>query len=271
MRKYKFDQTDIDTAIESIREQLAKCTPDTKEVNCKFSLSENLPEGVSINVYFSEDAWFKIKALVDKCDKEIGFDGIVDRDGTNFTISDIIVFPQEVTGSTVTTDDEKYMVWLAGLDDDTFNKRRFNGHSHVNMGVTPSGTDETYRSQSTKNIKDFFVFGIFNKKEDVELTIYDIENNVIYEHKDITYYIPIPDFDGWAKEMIDANVEEKKFVPAYNAGSGYYGGTYNAGTKKEDKKSGSKNPASALNDADDDYYGKSNEWWKNMYGNGGHY
>ena len=158
-------------------------------------------------------------ALVDECDKEIAWDGIVYRDEEKpyiFYITDIIVYPQEVSGATVETDDEKYLEWLNSLDDETFNHRRFNGHSHVRMGVTPSSTDTTYREQSVLNIPDFFIFGIFNKSKAFNFQIYDIENNIIYDSSDIIFYTPEPDYSEWAKDIIKEKVVTKKYTTYTN-------------------------------------------------------
>ena len=174
-------------------------------------------------VHFSREAYYKMNALVEECDKEIAWDGTVYRDEDNphiFYINDIIVYPQEVTGVTVATDDKLYLDWLNSLDDETFNHRRFNGHSHVRMGVTPSSTDTTYREQSMLNINDFFIFGIFNKTGAFNFQIYDIENNLIYDNADIIFYTPEPDYSDWAKSVIKEKVSEKKYT-YQGAGSGY--------------------------------------------------
>ena len=173
-------------------------------------------------VHFSQEAYYKMGALIEACDNEIAWDGIVYRDEDNphiFYVTDIIVYPQEVTGATVTTDDELYLNWLNSLDDETFNHRRFNGHSHVRMGVTPSTTDTTYREQSMLNINDFFIFGIFNKNGAFNFQIYDIENNLIYDNADVTFYTPEPDYSDWAKSVIKEKVKEKKYTYQATGGS----------------------------------------------------
>ena len=172
-------------------------------------------------VHFSSEAYYKMYALVDECDKEIAWDGIVYRDEEDpsvFYVKDIIVYPQKVSGATVETDDEQYLNWLNSLDDETFNHRRFNGHSHVRMATSPSGVDTTYREQSVLNIKDFFIFGIFNKSKSFNFQIYDIENNVIYENGDIIFYTPEPDYSAWAKSVIKEKVTEKKYTTPATTG-----------------------------------------------------
>ena len=130
-------------------------------------------------------AFTKICLLMYNTDKEIGWHGLVTRDSEQsnlFHVEDIILFPQRVTSVTVQTDDDKYCNWAVGLPDDEFKKLRFHGHSHVNMGVTPSGTDLTYYSSLIKQFKDgFYVFMIINKRMEIYCQIYDFDNNAMYE------------------------------------------------------------------------------------------
>ena len=56
-------------------------------------------------VVFSRIAWEKQIRLVDEFSSEVGWHGLVHRhpeDFTKFYIDDLITFPQEVTGATVT-------------------------------------------------------------------------------------------------------------------------------------------------------------------------
>ena len=130
-------------------------------------------------------AWEKLIALVDECDKEIAWHGTVIKTNYTYTVTDVFVFPQTVTGSTVTSDETEYSMWLAGQPDEIFNSLRFHGHSHVNMGVSPSGVDTTYQEDILRNLKDFYIFAIFNKKGDHWCAIYDVESNTAYDDKDI--------------------------------------------------------------------------------------
>lgn len=224
MRALTLTEDLIQQILNDVRKQLENSKSMSTDVKYTIPLAKNkLADDEKVQVHFSSRAYYKMKELIKQCSDEIGWDGIVERDPDNnriFYIEDIIVFPQIVSGATVDTDDDKYAVWLNTLDDDTFNKRRFNGHSHVNMGVTPSSTDMTYREQSIRNIPDFFIFGIFNKRDDHSFSIYDIENNVMYDNDDIDMYIPIPDYTDWAKEVIKSDVTRRY-------GSGYYANQYN--------------------------------------------
>ena len=96
-------------------------------------------------VYFTEIAWEKMQTLIREFDKEVAWHGIAfrgdDPEKDEYTISDILVYPQEVTSATVTTDQNKYQTWLMDHEDDVFNNIRMQGHSHVNMSTSPSVVD----------------------------------------------------------------------------------------------------------------------------------
>ena len=61
------------------------------------------------------------------------------------------------------------------------------GHSHVNMGVSPSGVDDKHRQQILDQLeKDmFYIFMIWNKSLTVHTLVYDMARNVLYEDKDV--------------------------------------------------------------------------------------
>lgn len=212
MRVLRINESYIEQAIDAMRAQLsAIIKPGTSEIVYKQSLSYKAEEKAEL--HFDEAAYYKIKDIVDIHDKEIAWDCTVTRDPENpkcFYVHDVIMYPQIVTATTVDTDDERYTAWLNSLDDETFNSRRFNGHSHVRMAVSPSLTDKNYREDSITNVSDFFIYGIFNKSGDRNFEIYDVENNVVYENTDIDYYIPVPCYKDWAKEQIAQYIEVPK-------------------------------------------------------------
>lgn len=141
-------------------------------------------------VFFTEAAWYKMQALIDGYDKEVGWHGIAYRhDDLNvdqYYITDIMVYPQEVTGATVTTDQEKYQSWLMKHDDDVFNNIRMQGHSHVNMAVSPSSVDTSLYDRILGQLTDdmFYIFMIWNKKGDKTVKIYDLKKNILFDTAD---------------------------------------------------------------------------------------
>ena len=183
-------------------------------------------------LYFTETAWIKMATLVSEFDKEVAWHGVAkrgdDKSKNEYIVSDIMVYPQEVTGSTVNTDQTKYQNWLYSFDDDTFNNIRFQGHSHVNMGTTPSAVDLTHQNSILEQLNDdmFYIFIIINKKHDKTIKIYDLAKNMLFETKDVTIQfiddgLGLREFISEAKSMVTEKTYSYK--PWNNYGGNYYG------------------------------------------------
>lgn len=189
-------------------------------------------------LYFTEVAYLKMTALVREFDSEIAWHGIAKRcegEEDAYVVSDILVYPQEVAGATVTTDQQKYQTWLYNHDDEVFNNIRMQGHSHVNMGTSPSSVDLSLYERILDQLDDtmFYIFLIWNKKGDKTIKIYDMAKNILFETADITVKV----LDGeigmekFLKEAKEMAQEKKHTTPTVVKGtsssySGYYGGYY---------------------------------------------
>ena len=259
MRKIRIEELDAQRLVQEV---LAKAitsiglTPE--KLQMEINPNVKLKEEEKIEIAFSEMAEKKMYYLIHECEKEIGWHGLVSRSENGFYVEDIIVFPQEVTGATVTSDDELYPTWMLSQPDEIYNKIRFHGHSHVNMATSPSGVDDTYQEQiiqqfmsSPVDENNFYIFGIFNKKGSYWLNIYDIYNNKFYETDDISYVFYQSDEQAWAKEQIKENVKEEVAVKTsgyYSNGYGYRGGgygieeLYDSWKKNYDKNKGKEKP-----------------------------
>lgn len=211
-------------------------------VTLNFAIKEIRDERKA-TIKFSEKAWIKIFALVHTYATEVEWHGVVKRlTPDSFFVEDILIFPHEVTGTTVISDQATYEKWLNTLDNETFNSLRFHGHSHVNMRPTPSSTDMIYRKQILNNFgtptdtTDFFyIFLIFNKQGEISGEVYDLQNNAIYSTEEINIateeYAWLTDFLKEAEAMItertyhyqdcDHEDSETKFTvytsPSYDA------------------------------------------------------
>ena len=159
----------------------------------KFTFSKSIGEtNREATVYFSELAWLKMQALIYEFDTEVAWHGIAKRgedpEKDEYFITDILVYPQNVDGTTVITDQTEYQTWLMEQDDDTFDNIRFHGHSHVNMGTTPSGVDISLQEKILAQLEDdmFYIFMIWNKKGNCTAKIYDLLKNTLFETADIT-------------------------------------------------------------------------------------
>lgn len=194
-------------------------------------------------VCFTELAWLKMQSLIMMFDKEVAWHGIAKR-GTDeskdeYYITDIMVYPQTVTGATVNTDQEKYQTWLMMHDDDVFNNIRMQGHSHVNMGTSPSSVDTTHQEQIIAQLEDdmFYIFMIWNKRNEKTIKIYDMKKNVLFDSSDIT--ITVQDNEMGIQLFLD---EAKRLVQDKNTISSVLTANYAGSTdihsnnKKLDQK-----------------------------------
>jgi len=180
----------------------------------KFSYSKsfNYKDGKA-TVRLTQEAYRKIVTLVTEFKDEVGWHGTVSRSGDNeFTIEDIYVYPQEVTGSTVNTDQAAYTKWLYELDDNTFNNIRMQGHSHVNMGVSPSGVDDKHRQQILDQLEPdmYYIFMVWNKSLSIHTLIYDMARNILYEDSDVD--VMLVDDGGMDEFLADAKKNVQKPV-----------------------------------------------------------
>ena len=129
-----------------------------KQINTSEKIG-TLKDKEKVQVVFTNEVYKKMMALVNKASKEVGWYGSARRESDKrFVIYDIYLPPQKVTGATVETDDEEYALWSAGLTDEQFTNMKFFGHSHVYMGVTPSGVDTRKTSCRIPRISISLVF-----------------------------------------------------------------------------------------------------------------
>lgn len=173
-----------------IRSEFEKMLQESKLSNGEINFTRKLGNlQRKATLYFTELAWLKQSALVREFNDEVAWHGIAKRGKKpdTYIIEDILVYPQEVTGSTVTTDQEEYQSWLMNMEDEVFNNIRMQGHSHVNMGVTPSSVDTSLYDRVLDQLDDnmFYIFLIWNKRNDKTIKIYDLRENVLFETDDI--------------------------------------------------------------------------------------
>ena len=243
-------------------------------------------------LYFTANAWAKMTALIRDFDKEVAWHGVAsrgeDESKDEYIISDIVVYPQTVSGATVEMDTEEYAKWLMdNADDERFENIHMQGHSHVNMAPNPSSVDLNHQEEILNMLgdDDFYIFMIWNKSLSNNIKIYDLKKNVLFEDKDITFQHEEGELDEFikqAKEMVKTKTYQ------YNSGYQKPAGTpYNplpaakTDDKKDDKKDAGKkekprtrigagwagtNPPgqSFFYDDEDDYYDR-------LYGGGFRY
>lgn len=215
------------------------------------------------NLTFSDIAWAKMNALISGFDSEVAWHGFSRKDGNNYFIDDIVVYPQNVSSATVTTDQEEYEKWLAELNDDEFNSLRFQGHSHVNMSTSPSGVDTSLydRILSQLTDEDFYIFAIWNKKGEHTVYIYDMVDNIKYDTKDID--ITVETLSGFLENAQDLVKKE-----TYTTTSPKKNDDSKSDKKKSDnKKSEASESKAKYTPVDYNYYGTYSRYYGYDYYN----
>ena len=197
MQVIRIDQAALDAAIELYRQQLLTGTVKLAKTKAKDK----------ININFTADAWAKQSRLIDDFNSEVAWHGLMRQlSPTEYEIYDILVYPQQVTGVTVNTDQDKYEDWLNSQSDETFNNIRYQAHSHVNMSPVPSGVDDENESKIVRQLKgnDFYLFMIWNKRGEFTARLYDYAANKIYDKDDIsvTYTDPLSDFAAASQALV---------------------------------------------------------------------
>lgn len=153
---------------------------DVKDLLEQYIEAKNIIEPT---IYITADAYIKMRKLVEATETEIGWYGTVEEVPglqRTYIINDIIVYPQHVTGATCEQDDDRMFDFEMSLTNEQVNHKRFHGHSHVNMGVTPSSVDENFYQDLLTQVTDYFIITITNKRHDYTVRFYDIENNILY-------------------------------------------------------------------------------------------
>lgn len=201
----------------------------------KFTYVQNIEWDADdkVHIIFTPSAYVKMLTLLNGFSDEVAWHGIVDRRGENaFIISDILVYPQEVTGSTVNTDQEEYTKWLSAIPMDTFNRMHMQGHSHVNMAVSPSAVDLNHQDAIVSQLSGdhFYIFMIWNKRLEHNIKVFDFRDNTLYEDKDCIVSVGARDFSS-VKFLADAKDQVKRKTPATPVG-GYAGGGYGYGGRE---------------------------------------
>ena len=210
----------------------------------KYEDSYEYKEEEKATVVYSQLAYAKQTRLINEFSTEVAWNGIVRRDPqdlSRFYIEDIIIFPQKVTGATVTPDQKEYDSWLMSLPQDHFDNCRFHGHSHVNMGTTPSGTDDTCQKQILGRLdgdglteterekviaemgeRNFYIFMIWNKRGEHSARIYDLYTNTFYEGKEIDIVVEgfeeLNDFVNEAKKKVTTQYYTPAAITGYGRG-----------------------------------------------------
>lgn len=183
----------------------------------------NTTVGVPIpTIYMTQKVVNDIFILVDQCDIEIGWLGIVEPYGEDaLLIKEIFVPKQQCHAATTKLSPDGIVQVYTDLmkrdkGADLVNKLRFWGHSHVNMDVQPSHQDDDQMKDFGKNKCEYFIRGIFNKKGSAKFDIWYYEKGISL--LDVPWAI-CPSVEQSRKDelkkVIKDKVKEEKYTPNY--------------------------------------------------------
>lgn len=167
-------------------------------------------------VYISMLAFKKMTTYIKECSKEIGWLGTVKEVPSGYFIEDVFLFKQEVHQTTCEITPEGLSDFVMELynkyDSDTAmeisNSIMLWGHSHVNMGVSPSSQDVKQLASFKDCDFPYFLGVIGNKKGEFNFTLNHYQSGVIVKDLDWELYIPELDDEALTKE-IKAEIKEK--------------------------------------------------------------
>lgn len=175
-------------------------------------------------VIYTTEAWQTIQYIVSKCAKEVGWLGLVEKHGNDYWVTEVFIPEQEVTSVTTEIEAEAMAalaMWMMDNDRDP-SQMYYWGHSHVNMGVSPSGQDETQLEEYLHNC-NVFIRGIYNKKGDSKVDIFDTEAGVV--HQCVDNYPEHALLSDELRKRLDKELKDNVTdAPAYSYNSGYNGG-----------------------------------------------
>lgn len=168
-------------------------------------------------VIYTTRVYQQITYLVHRCNLEVGWWGLVDvQPCGDYLITEIFVPPQTVTGVETDIEAEAMTALAIELMDRDLDpgKLYYYGHSHVNMGVSPSGQDESNTDQYL-DACPIFIREIRNKKGESKVDIFDTTANVVYQCvENIPEWDLIPgDVVQEIDDIVESCVKERKYQP----------------------------------------------------------
>lgn len=189
-------------------------------------------------------AMVKVRAYVDGCEKEVGWMGLLRIEDSEtsrpwYTLHSPYCPAQEVNNSTCDLDPDgkgSFAEWAIGLGADA-QYIKWWGHSHVDMGVSPSKTDmDTFWEHVENDPGSPFVMTIHNKSRESYTNIY-LGNGVYVKDAPLLIDYGYPEMKEEAIQELKDNVREKVYVGS-NKTNGYSAGEQAGSTALQRTRSG---------------------------------
>lgn len=167
-------------------------------------------------VFYTAEVIRAIEHIVSTQDKEVAWVGLVEKlKDSNYLVYKLYIPNQTVTSTSVDIEPDAMANLVMQILNENHNPEhlRYHGHSHVNMAVFPSSTDQQHIVDYLEHA-DFFIREIRNKNDKYRVDIFDKEQNKIYHCVDTDIYELLQDDEFYLK--IDSQLEKqikKKIYP----------------------------------------------------------
>lgn len=202
---------------------------------------ESMP--MELKLHIQEMVFQKVMHWVDKCPQEISGMGIIEIIDGIPTVTDAFLFKQKNTSTSTDLDGHDinallYELHVKGVKSDL----RWWWHSHVNMGVFWSATDQSTIQEIGS--QGWITASVFNKKREVKSAIYTAEPfNIYMPDVPTTVITQIPQalINEW-----DKSYNEKVVIEPPKQYSLYEGRRYIEGYGSSDKEEVSGNQSKRL-------------------------
>ena len=157
-------------------------------------------------ITFSRDFARKMKHLVMSTPTEISWVGEVEGDPrAALKVTNLHIMRQKVSCATFEEEDNAFVDLKSRIGEAVY-KIRAHGHSHVNMGVTPSGTDQKDTVDNWKALEvPFLIRMIANKQGALRVDFFDFERGISVECIDFKVEdepLSFPELDAEVKELV---------------------------------------------------------------------
>ena len=165
----------------------------------------------NISIAIKEKALKKIQNFIELAPGEISGLGTISKQYNHFIIEDVFLFKQQNTSASTTLDVEEITAMLVGKmqkNEDVSNIKLW-WHSHANMGVFWSGTDDS--TINNFDNKEYLISLVSNKEGQI-LCRFDLYHPIRLTIDDIKYTI-IFDEENDLKEECKKEYDEKITTP----------------------------------------------------------
>ena len=192
-----------------------------------FKMSNEKPKVLSSalvpTLQFTPVALGKMHKYTQSVDSEIGWMGVVKKEGAGlYTCTDVRLLHQEVHSATTEITPDALIKYAQEYPDDVADTLLW-GHSHVEMGVSPSGQDDTQLYDMAENGCPYFFRVITNKRGDIGITFVDFA--IRYTVTDVPWQLAFDLTEDIDKE-IKEKVKEKPVLTYDKSAYSWYEGMY---------------------------------------------